>query len=113
MTVREEISAILVAMVALLTLSSPLACATEEKADLLTQTALNLDAHPDTGKVQFERACSGCHGPSGQGEDGRHIPALAGQRFAYLVRQMANNGLKNRFEPVLNTGDRIPAYTLP
>jgi cytochrome c553 len=70
--------------------------ANDEKADRLTQTALNMDAHPEAGKVQFERSCSRCHGQSGQGDDARQIPGLAGQRYAYLVRQMANFGAAER-----------------
>jgi cytochrome c553 len=78
------------------------ALATQEQADSLTQTALNLDAHPDSGKVQFERACSRCHGQSGAGDDQRRIPALAGQRFAYLVRQMANFAATERDNVSMN-----------
>jgi cytochrome c553 len=62
----------------------------------MTQTALNLDAHPDAGKVQYERSCAPCHGQSGQGDDARMVPGLAGQRFAYLVRQMADFGSAER-----------------
>ena len=32
--------------------------------------------------------CSHCHGPSGEGKDARGVPRLAGQDFAYLLRQM-------------------------
>jgi cytochrome c553 len=32
--------------------------------------------------------CSHCHGQSGEGKDARAIPRLAGQDFAYLLRQM-------------------------
>jgi cytochrome c553 len=32
--------------------------------------------------------CSHCHGQSGEGKDARGIPRLAGQDFAYLLRQM-------------------------
>ncbi len=32
--------------------------------------------------------CSRCHGQSGEGRDARGIPRLAGQDFAYLLRQM-------------------------
>ena len=32
--------------------------------------------------------CSHCHGQSGEGKDARGVPRLAGQDFAYLLRQM-------------------------
>lgn len=33
-------------------------------------------------------ACSGCHGPAGQGVDAAHFPALAGQHPEYLEAQL-------------------------
>jgi cytochrome c553 len=75
----------------LVSLSVPtLARASEQRADSLTQTALTLDARPEVGKTQFLQRCSNCHGRNGEGDDARLIPALAGQRFAYLVRQLAD-----------------------
>jgi cytochrome c553 len=64
--------------------------ASEESVDRATKAALSLDAHPDRGASQFDRYCVRCHGRRAQGDAGRAIPALAGQRFAYLVRQLAN-----------------------
>jgi cytochrome c553 len=64
--------------------------ASEETVDRVTQTALSLDAHPDRGASQFGRYCARCHGPQAQGDAGRANPALAGQRFVYLVRQLAD-----------------------
>jgi cytochrome c553 len=64
--------------------------ASEEAVDRATQTALSLDAHPVRGALQFSRYCARCHGSQAQGDANRAIPALASQRFAYLVRQLAN-----------------------
>lgn len=61
-----------------------------ETADTLTQSALHLDAHPARGAVIFKQHCASCHGADGDGDANRKIPALASQRFAYLVRQLAN-----------------------
>jgi cytochrome c553 len=58
--------------------------------DRATKAALSLDARPDRGASQFARYCTRCHGRQAQGDAERAIPALAGQRFAYLVRQLAN-----------------------
>jgi cytochrome c553 len=64
--------------------------ASEEAVDGATQAALQLDAHPDLGASQFRQSCARCHGSEAQGDASRAIPALAAQRFKYLVRQLAN-----------------------
>src|SRR5271168_1418938 len=81
---------VLVAMAACWMLGSLDVCASEEAVDLATQTALALDAHPERGGAQFARYCTRCHGSQAQGDASRAIPSLAGQRFTYLVRQLAN-----------------------
>ena len=80
----------LIAMAACSMLGSHIAYASEEAVDRETQAALILDAHPDRGAAQFARHCSRCHGSQAQGDASRAIPSLAGQRFTYLVRQLAN-----------------------
>lgn len=49
-----------------------------------------MDAHPVRGKELYSEYCSRCHGGAGQSNAGKVIPALAGQRFTYRVRQLAN-----------------------
>jgi cytochrome c553 len=72
-------------------LSPPASAASaEERVDHRTQEALAMDAHPLRGKEMYSEYCSRCHGGAGQGNAGKVIPALAGQRFNYLVRQLAN-----------------------
>jgi cytochrome c553 len=66
------------------------AVASEVTVDRLTQGALDLDAHAEQGGVEFGRSCSRCHGAAAQGDAEQAIPALAGQRFRYVVRQLAN-----------------------
>ncbi len=61
-----------------------------EAADRATRAALSLEAHPARGAVEFGRLCASCHGARGQGDAVRAIPVLAGQRFRYLVRQLAD-----------------------
>ena len=73
----------------LMTQGSP-AAASEETVDQLTRSALALDAHPANGRAGFRQHCAQCHGADGRGDASRTIPALAGQRFAYLVRQLAS-----------------------
>jgi len=64
--------------------------ASEESVDRATMTALSLDAHVKHGRALFIAQCASCHGRTGYGDSSRSIPALAGQRFAYIVRQLAN-----------------------
>ncbi len=40
------------------------------------------------GASAYVRACAGCHGASGQGEEAGAVPRLAGQHAPYLLRQM-------------------------
>lgn len=40
------------------------------------------------GARVYIQQCQSCHGTLGQGSDGRLMPRLAGQQYAYLVRQM-------------------------
>lgn len=64
--------------------------ADEGHVDRVTQAALKLDANPKRGGETFGQVCAHCHGAKAHGDARRAIPALAGQRFAYLVRQLAN-----------------------
>ena len=66
------------------------AATAEERVDQRTQEALAMDAHPGQGATLYAQYCSRCHGDRGSGDETKNVPALAGQRFAYLVRQLAN-----------------------
>lgn len=81
---------IIATMTVLLVLQCADAYASEEAVDRTTQKALALDVHPDRGGLLFSQYCAHCHGSEAQGNASRAIPALAGQRFNYLVRQTAN-----------------------
>ena len=77
------------------------ASAAEETADRLTQTALDLDAHRERGAVEFRRSCARCHGEAAQGDAEQAIPSLAGQRFKYIVRQLANFASSERDSDIM------------
>lgn len=83
-------SKILVAIAVFFIFAGVGARASQESVDRETQAALALDAHPTRGAAQFGRNCASCHGRQAQGDADRAIPALAGQRFTYLVRQLAD-----------------------
>jgi cytochrome c553 len=44
--------------------------------------------HADDGARIFGSRCASCHGPSGVGNAQDAVPRLAGQHYAYLMRQM-------------------------
>jgi cytochrome c553 len=86
---------------ALSLVTSAQALASEASVDRLTQRALDLDAHAERGAVEFRHSCSRCHGAAAQGDAAHAIPALAGQRFKYVVRQLANFAGDERDSPTM------------
>lgn len=40
------------------------------------------------GAAIYARSCASCHGAAGEGNNARRIPRLAGQHYAYLLREM-------------------------
>ena len=70
--------------------TGPWAHAEPEKAEELAGTALDLDANARHGRVLFLAQCSTCHGSNAQGDAGKAIPSLAGQRRSYLIKQFAD-----------------------
>lgn len=64
--------------------------ASEESVDQATKKALALDISLKHGRSIYQAQCTACHGNGALGDPRRSIPALAGQRFAYIVRQLAN-----------------------
>ncbi len=70
-------------------------------ADRLTRAALDLDAHPGRGAAEFQRSCARCHGAEAQGDSSQAIPSLAGQRFKYIVRQLANFASEERDSDIM------------
>jgi cytochrome c553 len=66
------------------------AAASAADVDRMTQAALALKAHPAQGARLFAQHCAGCHGATAGGAANLEIPVLAGQRLAYVVRQLAS-----------------------
>jgi len=100
-----------------LLVSSPVqwawAITAEERVDHRTQVALAMDAHPVRGGKYYAQYCASCHGAIGQGDAGTVVPALAGQRFAYLVRQLANFAAAQRESPSMHRIATQPAIDEP
>jgi cytochrome c553 len=53
------------------------------------------------GSALYARDCARCHGASGEGDAARIVPALAGQHYAYLLRQVRSisSGLRGNAHP--------------
>jgi len=66
------------------------ASASQVEADERTQAALLMDADPQAGARQFKQHCESCHGTDALGVPDGSAPVLAGQRFTYLVHQLAD-----------------------
>jgi cytochrome c553 len=64
--------------------------ASSEETEQQIRNALNLDAKRARGESLFRSECSSCHGRKALGDAERLIPALAGQRRAYLIKQLAD-----------------------
>src|SRR5262245_60345178 len=91
----------------------PIAHGTEASVDELTRTALGLDAKPKNGAALFRQNCSRCHGQAAQGNPARGVPALAGQRFAYLVRQLADFAERDRDSVAMHKALSEPRFRDP
>jgi cytochrome c553 len=89
------------------------AATAEERVDHRTQAALRMDAHPMRGKEIYAQYCAGCHGAEGQGDAVKVVPNLAGQRFAYLVRQLANFAGAERESATMHSIAIQPAINEP
>lgn len=88
---RSKISTVRMAPLStLLMLLSAAALAAISNASLEQQarSALRLPADAARGKLIYQRNCSSCHGEQAHGDLIRLVPALAGQRRAYLVKHI-------------------------
>ena len=74
----------------LLMASSAVTHASPERVDELVKTALDVDANVKHGAALYAAQCKQCHGPSAFGNANKLIPALAGQRRAYIIKELAD-----------------------
>jgi cbb3-type cytochrome c oxidase subunit III len=58
--------------------------------DQQVRTALQLDQNAKRGAKVYSRHCAQCHGPQALGNAATALPSLAGQRRAYLIKQLAD-----------------------
>lgn len=64
--------------------------ASPDRAEELTRTTLQLEGNSGRGATLYKAQCAACHGSQAWGDAAKLIPALAGQRRAYLIKQFAD-----------------------
>lgn len=60
------------------------------RVDELIRNALQLDQNVKRGAEIYTKNCAQCHGAQGLGSATKVIPSLAGQRRAYVIKQLAD-----------------------
>ncbi len=85
---RKDMAALMLG--ALMGVASANALGASDRADQLLFDALELDANVERGAALYRAQCATCHGAAAQGNEQREIPALAAQRRAYIVKQLAD-----------------------
>lgn len=60
------------------------------RVDEQVRNALQLDQNGKRGEKLYSQHCTQCHGAAALGSAANAIPALAGQRRAYLIKQLAD-----------------------
>ena len=66
------------------------AVASPTRVDQMVRTALQLDPNASHGAALYLQNCARCHGQGAIGDPRNVIPALAAQREAYLIKQLAD-----------------------
>jgi cytochrome c553 len=66
------------------------ASAAPERVDQLVRRALQLEPNASRGAALYLQNCARCHGQGAIGDARNVIPALAAQREAYLIKQLAD-----------------------
>lgn len=88
---------------AVLLVTLPQASGSPARVDEMVRNALQLDANAARGTTIYKEHCAGCHGAAALGNPREVIPALAGQRQAYLIKQLAD------FAELEREGDQMHA----
>jgi cytochrome c553 len=65
----------------------------------------------ERGKALFDRDCVKCHRSFGQGDAAQFFPVLAGQHYAYLLRQIRDIAEKRRRNANPDMVKVVEAYT--
>jgi cytochrome c553 len=79
-----------VAMAAAALLCGTSTIASPTRVDQLVRTALQLGPNASHGAALYLQNCARCHNQGGIGDPRNVVPALAAQREAYLIKQLAD-----------------------
>lgn len=94
---------VIIAVAAGALLSGASALASPTRVDQQVRAALQLEPNIKRGGGLYEVHCAGCHGQGAVGDPRNVVPALAGQREAYLIKQFAD------FAELERTGEQMHA----
>lgn len=84
-------------------LATGIAGASPLSVDEKVRNALQLDQNREKGQRLYATHCAQCHGEQALGSAAKVIPSLAGQRRAYLVKQLADFSELERDSPEMHT----------
>lgn len=93
-------------LAAMLTLCVAPSQAMERSMELVGK-AFTLTPDSERGRDLFRKSCAACHGDQAWGRADTGVPALAGQRELYLLRQLADVAELNRDIPEMH---RLPVF---
>jgi cytochrome c553 len=87
-TLHRSLLCALVLLLALLSIG--VAAASPTRVDEQVRAALQLEPNTKVGAGLYSVHCASCHRREGLGDPTNVVPALAGQRQAYLIKQLAD-----------------------
>lgn len=79
-----------------------------------SKKVVNIATYPgdvEAGRKFYKQECASCHGQDGYGDDGQHIPQLAGQYSQYLLRQVENFRTAERLHDEADDAEIFREYT--
>lgn len=71
-------------------LSQPLPAIADKESEKEYQAVIHAKVDPQHGEQLFQSTCARCHGAAASGADDGSIPALAGQKFRFIARQLVD-----------------------
>ena len=74
--------------------------------------ALGDGEHAVYGGQVYARLCASCHGSQGQGDASKGIPRVAGQHYAYLLRQLIRCGRQSAPEFFFRSRATVKAVSI-
>ena len=79
-----------------------------------SKKVVNIATYPgdaDAGGRFYRKECASCHGRDGYGDDNKDIPRLAGQYSRYLLKQVENIRMGERFHDDADDAGIFREYT--